>query len=267
MSKVFEGVKFLFPGTSFIIRWRDKKLWEITKHGKVDWTDHVINWDPFLTIIRYGFEDQEKLVLDLGPDNQTLVFYNAAIGRLLCVCAETVIQNISLKKEEEMKILKKGDYYINILSPSLISTINNEDFTDMIGDFSKFSYLGVDAMGDTIRLIKSPDDEFMFVRYPSTNGRFIMLNEVLNLKEEKEMSEVVNRELTLEERIKQLEKEKAELELQIKNQKKYDEFRKSGDEMALAMKALQDSGFSRDEAMQILMMVGMNSMIPPFLRR
>ena len=77
----------------------------------------------------------------------------------------------------------------------------------------------------------------------------------------------MNRELTPEERIERLEKEKAALELQIKNQEKYDEIRKIGDELALLMKALQDSGFSRDEAMQIFMMGSMNTMIPPFLRR
>lgn len=76
----------------------------------------------------------------------------------------------------------------------------------------------------------------------------------------------MNRELTPEERIEQLEKKKAELQLQIKNQKKYDETKKVGDELALHIKALQDSGFSRDEAMQIFMMASMNAMIPPFLR-
>ena len=87
-------------------------------------------------------------------------------------------------------------------------------------------------------------------------------------KEEKDMEEMgMNRELTPEERIEQLEKEKAALELQIKNQKKYDEIRKIGDELALYMKALQDSGFSRDEAMQIFMITSMNAVIPPFLRR
>ena len=63
--------------------------------------------------------------------------------------------------------------------------------------------------------------------------------------------EFVTEELKPEERIRQLEKEKAALDLQIKNQAKYDEIRKIGDELALYMKALQDSGFSRDEAMQI----------------
>lgn len=86
-------------------------------------------------------------------------------------------------------------------------------------------------------------------------------------KEEKDMEEMgMNRELTPEERIEQLEKERAALELQIKNQEKYDEIRKIGDELALYMKALQDSGFSRDEAMQIFMMTSKNAMIPPFLR-
>ena len=75
----------------------------------------------------------------------------------------------------------------------------------------------------------------------------------------------MKRELTPEERIEQ--KEKAALELQIEKQTKYDEIRKAGDELALYMKALQDSGFSRDEAMQIFMITSMNAAIPPFLRR
>ena len=79
--------------------------------------------------------------------------------------------------------------------------------------------------------------------------------------------EFVTKELKPAERIYQLEKEKAELQLQIKNQEKYDEIRKIGDELALYMKALQDSGFSRDEAMQIFMITSMNAVIPPFLRR
>lgn len=85
---------------------------------------------------------------------------------------------------------------------------------------------------------------------------------------EKKMNEAgMNRELTPEERIEQLEKEKAALELQIKNQEKYDEIRKIGDELALYMKALQDSGFSREEAMQIFTITMMGNMNPPFLRR
>ena len=79
--------------------------------------------------------------------------------------------------------------------------------------------------------------------------------------------EIVTEELTLAERIHQLEKEMAALDLQIKNRAKYDEIRKIGDELALYMKALQDSGFSRDEAMQIFMITSMNAVIPPFLRR
>ena len=167
-----------------------------------------------------------------------------------------------------MKILKEGDYYVNLVHPSFRSVIGDEDFTDMVSDFSKFSYLGVDVMGDTIRLINTPDKGFIFVRYPSVDGRFIKLNEILKIKEEEKMNEAgMNRELTPEERIEQLEKEKAALELQIKNQEKYDEIRKIGDELALYMKALQDSGFSREEAMQIFMITSMNAVIPPFLRR
>ena len=70
----------------------------------------------------------------------------------------------------------------------------------------------------------------------------------------KDMEEMgMNRELTPEERIKQLEQEKAELQIQIKKQEKYDEIRKIGDDFALAVKAIQDSGFSRNEAMKIFL--------------
>ena len=79
--------------------------------------------------------------------------------------------------------------------------------------------------------------------------------------------EIVTEELTPAERIRRLEEEKATLELQIKNRAKYDEIRKIGDELALYMKALQDSGFSRDEVMQIFTITMTGNMIPPFLRR
>ncbi len=166
-----------------------------------------------------------------------------------------------------MRYFKEGEYYINLANQSLRSVNNNEDFTDVVSDFSKFSYLGVDFNDDTIRLINSPIYGFIFVRCPSADGKFIRVNEVIKFKEEENMSEVgMNSELTPEERIEQLEKEKAELQLLIKNQAKYDEIKKAGDDLALAVKALQDSGFSRHEAMQIFMMTSMNSMILPFLR-
>lgn len=84
-----------------------------------------------------------------------------------------------------MKYFKEGDYYINLVHPSLRSVINDEDFTDMVSDFSKFSYLGVDVMGDIIRLINTPDKGFIFVRYPSADGKFIRANEILKIRRKK----------------------------------------------------------------------------------
>ena len=151
-----------------------------------------------------------------------------------------------------MKYFKEGDYYVNLVHPSFRSVIDNEDFTDMVSDFSKFSYLGVDVMGDTIRLINTPDKGFIFVRYPSADGKFIRANEILKIRRKKKMNEAgMNRELTPEERIEQIDKEKEMLLKQIKNQAEYDEMRKAGEDLALTIKAIQDSGFSRDEAMQI----------------
>lgn len=80
--------------------------------------------------------------------------------------------------------MKEGDYYINLANQSLRSVNNNEDFTDAVSDFSKFSYLGVDINGDTIRLINSPIKGFIFVRYPSVDGKFVRANEILKFKEE-----------------------------------------------------------------------------------
>lgn len=183
MTNIFKNTKFLFPGTDFIISWKDKKLWEITDRGNIDWSDHVINWKPFLNVIRAGCEEHEKLTLDFWHDDKKLVFFNLSLGMRVCVAADLVIQNKSLKEEIDM-----------------------------------------DEAG-------------------------------------------MNRELTPEERIEQLEKEKATLELQIKNQEKYNKIRKIGNDLALTVKALQDSGFSRNEAMQIFMMTSMNTMILPFLGR
>ena len=154
-----------------------------------------------------------------------------------------------------MKKFKDGMYYVDTIKPSFISVIGGEDFTEMIGDFSAFTDLGVDFDGDYVQLINTPDNKgFIIVPNPVIDGRFIRLNEILKNKEEEEMSEVENNKgLTLEERIKQLEQEKAELQIQIKKQAKYDEIRKVGDDLALAVKAIQDSGFSRNEAMNIFL--------------
>ena len=127
----------------------------------------------------------------------------------------------------------------NLVNPSFRSVIDDEDFT-------KFSYLG----------------------YPSVDGRFIKSNEILKFKEEKDMEEMgMKRELTPEERIEQIDKEKEMLLKQIKNQAEYDEMRKAGEDLALAIKAIQDSGFSREESMQIFTITMMGNTIPPFLRR
>ena len=127
----------------------------------------------------------------------------------------------------------------NLVNPSFRSVIDDEDFT-------KFSYLG----------------------YPSVDGRFIKPNEILKFKEEKDMEEMgMKRELTPEERIEQIDKEKEMLLKQIKNQAEYDEMRKAGEDLALAIKAIQDSGFSREEAIQIFTITMMCNMIPPCLKR
>lgn len=187
MSNYFEEMQILFPETEFVIVWKDKKLYEMARDGmkntNTDWSDHVINWEPFKNIIRSGYELGERLTLTYGPDEKTLVFYNSSIRGPLCVDARLVIKSKPFKEEKDM----------------------------------------VDAG--------------------------------------------MRRELTPEERIEQLEKEKEELKMEIKNREKYENMKEAGHDLALAMKAMQDSGFSREEAMQIFTITMMGNMIPPFLRR
>lgn len=57
-----------------------------------------------------------------------------------------------------MKKFKEGTYYVDTIKPSFTSVIGGEDFTEMIRDFSKFSYLGVEFDGDCVRLINTPDN-------------------------------------------------------------------------------------------------------------
>lgn len=91
-----------------------------------------------------------------------------------------------------MKKIKEGTYYVDTSKPSFTSVIGGEDFTEMIGDFSKFSYLGVEFDGDCVRLINTPDNGFIIVRDLLTPGRFIRLSDILKNKGGRKMSEVEN---------------------------------------------------------------------------
>lgn len=120
-----------------------------------------------------------------------------------------------------MKKFKEGMYYVNTIKPAFISVIGDEDFTDMISDFSKFSYLGVEFDGDYVQLIDTPAHGFIIVANPIMDGRFIRLNEILKNKEEEKMSEVENNKgLTLVERIEQLEKDELQMQIKKKHNRK-----------------------------------------------
>lgn len=72
-------------------------------------------------------------------------------------------------------------------------------------------------------------------------------------EESKNISPIESLEMSeMELQIRRIEEEKAALELRIKNQEKYESFKKSADDIALIMKAFIDSGFSRSEAMQLM---------------
>lgn len=114
-------MKALFPETKFVIVWRDKKLFEITREGQknIDWSDHVVNWKLFKNIIRLGYEHGEQLTLTYGPDEKTLVFYNSSIRGPLCVDASLVIKKKQIKKQEKYDKMRKSGYELALAVKAL----------------------------------------------------------------------------------------------------------------------------------------------------
>ncbi len=116
------------------------------------------------------------------------------------------------------------------------------------GEYYGLVDLGLDLGGS--------DGKQLIFRREEISSPFIYAKEVIGhdkriIKEEFSMA-VVERPLTPEEKIEQLEKEKADLERMIKNQHEYEEMKKGTDSIALMLRAFEDSGMTREEAMDII---------------
>lgn len=168
-----------------------------------------------------------------------------------------------------MRYLKAGYYDISIIAKKMYYIENNmltENCSDLVKDFSAFEPLVFDLSHDEVKLVINiiSGGWSNGCRFVSTKNSSIWIpaEEVIDFdkhfifienKEDSDMSDV--KELTLEEQIKQLEEEKEKLELQIKNQEKYKKIRKVSDEVFLCRQAIIDAGFSREEAMAMILAI------------
>lgn len=156
-----------------------------------------------------------------------------------------------------MRYLKAGYYYVNMTNKVLRSCEDHTDYGDLVINFDIFSELGCDVTGDTVLLIiNDKNKKASFVHFPAVKGWdsnkiYIDLYEVFDF----DKVEPVVDDFSPEERIKQLEEEKKKLELEIKKQEKYDEVRKASNDIFICRQAIMDAGFSREEAMTIILSV------------
>lgn len=166
-----------------------------------------------------------------------------------------------------MRYLKAGYYGISIVDKKMYYMENKiliENCSDLVKDFSAFEPLVFDLSHDEVKLVINtmPGGRSNECKFVSTKHPFIWIpaEEVIDFnkdftfienKEDIDMSDV--KELTPEERIEQLEEEKKRLEQQIKNQKEYDKIRKGSDELFLMRQAIIDAGFTKEEAMQMIL--------------
>lgn len=285
MKKVFSSL--LVPGMTFLVNPEMKKL-ILRKEGReFDFSRYVMCWENFKFIMTKDKSyEWEKVILKKGPDKRTLVFYNNTWEDIPDYDQDYVVAKAILSPklfdDLKIKILKTGNYYIDVFRRKLIyrnngTTFFEIDVSNLVSDFTKFNLLGIEFGGDVVKLLAGKDGSYCFIHYP-LNGSMVNVDDVISfdkdvvlieyVKEEVKMTDKREDELreeqkqSLEEKIEQLEKEKETLRMRIKNQAKYDEMRKAGDDLALAMKAMQDSGFSREEALHILTSCAMYPLSP-----
>lgn len=174
-----------------------------------------------------------------------------------------------------MRYLKSGGYYINIekkVMRRFDGLDHVTDYGDIVKDFNVFSKLGCDVTGDTVHLIV--DDrtgKAYFFRYPIVGGGTsskICIDFYEVFGDDAKVEAGVFGDISPQERIKQLEEEKKNLELQIKNQEEYDKIKKAFDQLFVTRQAIIDAGFTREEAMQLILTMlpgAVNSKPLPFL--
>lgn len=268
----------LFPGSDFWIDLNYHRLFELHDGGFYhDWSDQVINWELFETIVSEGRKNGCFLKLEYWRDLRKiyseveLVFFNPEIGsKGPKLNAQLVIQSKNKEENKSMRYLKEGFYYVSINRKKLVYILNGfeQDYSDLVRDWNLLSKLVRDENDDMIELRinwgETMDETIVMSKFISSKNSF-MLNledviyfsrDTIAFKQKEDNQNTSNYgsspETDPEERIKQLEKEKVELEKIVERNQKYEEFKKSTDEIALLRKAMMDSGFTREETMNII---------------
>lgn len=163
-----------------------------------------------------------------------------------------------------MKIFQEGLYYVSMVNGKLLYNKDDSeiDFSDTVKDFNRFDPLVMDRMDDVVRLKMDIDIDSINgvgLKFVSVYDHNVWVNFFDLIKNDKNIfglkanGKTEEKRLMLEKRIQKLEEEKKNLERQIKNQKKYDELRSGADEIASYIKIFQDAGFSREEAMSLIL--------------
>lgn len=104
------GVKIILPKKSnYWIDTLGNRLFRIDKNGAIlsDVTNLVKHWEPFDRIVRVGYPNGEKIVLDFSSHNSMPIFYNPEIGQLLYIYASDILCVNCEEEDESVEIQEK----------------------------------------------------------------------------------------------------------------------------------------------------------------
>lgn len=162
-----------------------------------------------------------------------------------------------------MVFLKTGYYYVSINRKKLLYITEGfkEDYSNLVLDFELFRNLVNNPDDDIISL--SADVDFISPCFLSLcNGHLAYANNVLDfsndikiIEDEEFKMNAIWDESTPMEKLDLLEKTKIELEDQIKKEEQYNKMKKASDDMFVCRQAIIDSGFTKEEAMQLMLSV------------
>lgn len=151
-----------------------------------------------------------------------------------------------------MRILEDGVYYVNVAEDILRNAKTGKDYSDYVTLWDRFKDLGVDVTGDII-FVKTvpPGENSVLVNYSATSNERLVIYEKDIMSYDK-ISLKVSRDNATDQ-LNQLKEKVKKLETDLENKKLYESIRKASDAAFLSITAAMDAGFSRDEAMKILL--------------
>lgn len=177
-----------------------------------------------------------------------------------------------------MRYLKTGLYFVNLLKGTLayMDGIKRVDCTGMVKNFTPFTRLECDVHGDTIKLVNLDYTGFVFIRPPKLATTVnVPVEEVINfniptiIQEGNEMKTHTilggndQKELTAEERMKAAKELVEEVQKELDDEKKYNDYKVIGNEIAVMIKAFNDAGLTHEEAKDFVMLIWLTQLCSP----